>query len=121
VKRGLLESAQALLDDLLALARTRLELFGTELEAALARLVLALLGAIAVLLLIALAAGFFGAALLIALPAEERLTAAATIGAGFFALAVATGWTLHRRAVRAPHPFDASLGELDRDRHLLKP
>jgi uncharacterized membrane protein YqjE len=53
---GLLDSAQTLLSGVLSLARTRLELFGTELQEELARLSFALLYAVLVLLLVALAA-----------------------------------------------------------------
>lgn len=96
MKPGLLECVQALLDDALALARTRLELLGTELEEALVRL---LLMGIVTLLLTVLAAGFLGAALLFALPEEQRLAGAAGVGVALLAAAMAAGWRLRRRAL----------------------
>ena len=54
MSRGLLYSAHTLLAGVLALARTRLELFGTQLQEELTRLFFALIGALAVLLLAAL-------------------------------------------------------------------
>ena len=74
---GLFHSAQSLLAGLLALGRTRLELFGTELQEELTRLFFTLIGAIAVLLLTAMGLAFAGLAVLVSLPGEHRAIAAA--------------------------------------------
>jgi uncharacterized membrane protein YqjE len=121
MSRGLLHSAQSLLASLLALARTRMELFSTELQEELVRLFFTLIGAVAVLLLAALGAGFVGLALLIALGEEQRALAAAAIGAGFFALALAAAWSMRRLGHDKPRVFSASLAELERDREALQP
>jgi uncharacterized membrane protein YqjE len=118
---ALLESAQTLLASVAALARTRLALFGTELQEELTRLLFALLGGMLVLLLIALGAAFGGLALVISLGEEHRTLAAGLIALAFVVLAGAVVWGV-RRLVRAkPRPFDASLTELERDYEALKP
>ena len=98
MSRGLLYSAQTLLAGVLALARTRLELFGTELQEELTRFFFTLIGAMAVLLLAALAV-------------------AIAVLAGAFAAA----WSMRRLTVVKPRIFAASLAELERDRDALQP
>ena len=118
---GLLRSARSLLEGLLALARTRLELFGTELQEQLTRLFFTLIGAMIVLALAALGAGFLGLALLIALSEEYRALAAVTMGIAFLGLAFAAAWSLRRLTFEKPPAFSASLAELQRDREALQP
>ena len=116
---GLLGSAQRLLASLLGVAHTRLELLGTELQEALARLGLAVVGACAALLLGGLGLAFAGIALLLLLAPQYQATAAAALallflaGGGVVALAV--------RARERPRAFDASLAELRRDTEALAP
>jgi uncharacterized membrane protein YqjE len=117
---GMLDSAQTLLGGVLSLARTRLELFGTELQEQLTRLFLALLCAVAVLLLGGLAAAFAGIAVIICLGEEYRALAASLIALGFLALAALAGWTMRRLTHGAARPFDASLTELERDYRALR-
>ena len=117
----LLRSAQSLGASLLALARTRLELFGTELQEELTRLFFTLIGAVAVLLLAALGLGFAGLALLIALSPEYRVLAAAATGIVLLVLAFAAAWSLRRLAFETPPVFLASMTELERDREALQP
>jgi uncharacterized membrane protein YqjE len=118
---GLLDSAQALLASVLSLARTRLELFGTELQEQLTRLFFALLCAIMVILLGALAVAFAGISLIVSLGEEHRALAAGVIALVFVALAAAAGWTMRRLAHGVPRAFDASLKELERDYDELRP
>jgi uncharacterized membrane protein YqjE len=121
VSTGLLRSAQDLLAGLAALARTRLELFGTELEEEIARQAAALLGALVVLALAVLALAFGAAALLIAVGEAHRLTAALVLFAFFGALA-AIGALMIYKGVRArPRPFDSSIAQLERDYEALRP
>lgn len=116
---GLLHSAQSLLANVLALARTRLELFSTELQEALTRLFFTLIGAVAVLLLAALGAGFAAAALVMALGEEHRAAAAGIIAVAFLALALAAAWSLRRLGNAKARLLAASLAELERDRAAL--
>ena len=117
---GLLDSAQTLLAGVLSLAQTRLELFGTELEEQLTRLFFALLCAVIVVLLGALAAVFFGIALIISLGEEHRALAAGLIALAFLALAAAAAWGLRRLTRAKSRAFDASLTELERDYEALR-
>ena len=118
---GLLHSAQSLLATVLALARTRLELFGTELHEQLNRLFYLFIGAVAVLLLAALGAAFAALALLASLPAEQRAAAAALVAAAFLAMAFAAAWALRRFSMDQPRALEASVAELERDRRALQP
>jgi uncharacterized membrane protein YqjE len=121
VSSGLVQSAQSLLAGLLALGRTRLELFGTELQEELTRLFLTLVGAIAVLLLAALGLAFAGVAALISLGEDYRALAAAAMGVLFFAGAFAAAWSMRRLTREKPRLFSATIGELERDREALQP
>jgi uncharacterized membrane protein YqjE len=117
----LLDSAQTLLAGALSLARTRLELFGTELQEEMARLFFALLCAVSVLLLGALAAVFFALAFIISVQPESRALAAGCIALIFVALAAAAAWQMGRVSRPGPRAFDASLSELERDYSALRP
>jgi uncharacterized membrane protein YqjE len=116
---GLLQSTQALLASALGLARTRLDLLSTELQEMLARLVLLMIGAVAAILLGALALGFGAVALVMATPAEHRVGVSAGLAAAFLAVAVFIAWQVRRDA--KARPFAASLAELGRDVEALKP
>lgn len=116
---GLLQSAQALLATALGLARTRLELLSVEMQELLARLVLLMVGAVAVILLAALALGFGAVALLMAVAPEHRVAVAAGLAAAFLVAAALIAWRVRREA--RVRPFAASLGELERDGRALEP
>jgi uncharacterized membrane protein YqjE len=116
---GLFQSAQALLASVLGLARTRLELLGTELQETLARMVLLVICAVAAVLLCALALGFAAMALVMAAPPEQRIAVSAGLAFAFLAAAAVFAWRLRREA--AARPFAASLGELERDAAALPP
>lgn len=118
---GLLHSAQSLLAGLLALGRTRLELFSTELQEEIARQAAALLGALLVLTLAALAAAFGAFAVVVAVGESYRATAALIIAGIFVALAAAAAWTLRNRMRAKPRAFDASITQLERDYDALRP
>ena len=116
---GLLRSAQALLATVLGLARTRLELLSVEMQELLARLVLIMIGAVAAILLAALALGFGAVALVMAVPPEHRVAVSAGIALALLAAAAFIGWKVRREAkVRA---FTASITELERDGKALEP
>jgi uncharacterized membrane protein YqjE len=112
---GLIESAQSFVARLLDLGRTRFELFGLELREELARLVTAVLGGLAVLVLAALGLAFCGLALIVHVGEENRLAAAIGVALFFFLLAGITAWILRRLTDAKPRAFDATLSELQRD------
>lgn len=118
---ALLHSAQTLAAGVLALARTRLELFGTELQEQLARLFCALLCAVSALLLGALATAYFGLALVVSLGEESRGRAAALIGLMFLVAGAGAAWSMARFGRAGTRAFDSSLNELERDYDALKP
>jgi uncharacterized membrane protein YqjE len=121
VSAGLLHSAQSLLASVLALARTRVELFSTELQEELTRLVFTLIGAVAVLLLAALGVAFAALALIIAIGEQHRSIVAASVAIAFVALAAAAWWSLRGLGRDKPRMLSATLDELERDHDALKP
>lgn len=116
---GILQSGQALLATALELGRTRLELLSVEMQEMLARLVLLMVGAVAAILLAALAVGFGGAALVMAAAAEHRVAVAAGLALAFLAAAALIAWKVNREAKL--RPFAASVAELRRDTEALAP
>ncbi len=116
---GLLHSAQGLLASVLALARTRLELFGTELQEEITRLVFVMIGAVVVLVLATLGVGFAALALVIAVGAQYRSIAAASIALVLIAVAAVAWWSLRALGRDKPRLFSATLAELEHDREAL--
>ena len=116
---GIVQSGQALLATALALGRTRLELLSVELQELLARLVMLMIGAVAAILLAALALGFGAVAVVLAVPAEQRVAVTAGLALAFLIAAALIAWRV-ARAARA-RPFAASIGELQRDAEALEP
>jgi len=116
---GLVRSAQALLATLLGLARTRLELLSVEMQELLARLMLVMVGAVAAILLAALAVGFGAVALVLAVPEGHRVAVSAGLAGAFLLVAAVIGWRV-RRASRVL-PFAASVAELAEDAKALEP
>jgi uncharacterized membrane protein YqjE len=118
--RGIFGSLRSLLDHALAILQTRGDLFSTELEEEITRLVGVLLWSFAGVFCAVVGAAFLGAMILIAAPAAYRVVAAAVLAALFLAV-TAVAWVSIRRIARAkPRPFDASLGELQKDRRHLR-
>ena len=115
---GILQSGQALLAGVLELGRTRLELLSVELQELLARLVLLMIGAVAAILLAALALGFGAVALVLAVPAEHRVALTAGLAIAFLVAAALIAWKLGREA--KARPFAASVAELGRDAEALQ-
>lgn len=116
---GLLRSTQALMTSVLGLARTRLELLSVEMQELLARLVLLMIGAVAAILLAALALGFGAVALVMAVPPEHRVAVSAGLALALLAAAAFIGWRVWREAKVLP--FAASLAELERDAKAVEP
>ena len=90
---GLLESVRTLLGTLVAMARTRAELFGNELEQELRRIVGMLVGAMVVLALASLALLFAALTIVASVWETHRVAATALVAAGF---RHACGGRLHR-------------------------
>ena len=118
---GLLESVQTLLATLVAMARTRTELFGNELEQELRRIVGMLVGAMVVLALASLALLFAALAIVVSAWETHRVAATATVAAGFVMLAVVAYIVTARRGQRTTRLLAATLGELERDLEQLRP
>ena len=117
---GLLESARNMLAGILALGRTRFELFSTELREELTRLAAAIIGGLAVLIFATIGLGFGAVAIILSVDESRRL--AVTVGVAVFFLAGAgiAAWRLRRLAAMKPHPFDATIAELRQDLTALK-
>jgi uncharacterized membrane protein YqjE len=116
---GIYDSLKRLLGTLAAIAQTRIELLGTEVEEQVARLVSMLLWTI-----IALFCGFT-AAILIAIVVlltfwdTNRMLAAVLLMAGYASLGL-LAWLRIRSLARARPPlFQATLEELAKDRNRL--
>jgi len=118
---SLLHSAQSLLASLLELVRTRIELFSSELHEELARLAVALLGALVAVVLAAFGVGFAALALVIAVGEERRLATVGILAVIFFALGALAAWSVARVVRAKPRVFDASLKELQRDYEAFEP
>lgn len=115
----LLGSLRRLIAGALAMARTRLELLGVELQLEVQRAI-----AVAVWALVATLAGgitlfLAGLTVIIAFWDEHRLVAAVGVTAAFFVFAVVAMAVLLRRLRAWPPMFQATLAELARDRERL--
>jgi uncharacterized membrane protein YqjE len=117
---GLLESAQSFVASMLDLGRTRFELFSTELREELARLATAVIGGLAVLVLVALGLGFGALAFVLHIDPENRLAATIGVAVFFFVAAAVVAWLLRRLAEAKPRAFDATISELQRDLNTIR-
>jgi uncharacterized membrane protein YqjE len=118
--RGLFASLRSLIDRVLAVLQTRGELLSTELEEEVTRLVGMLVWSFAGVFAAIVGLCFVGVAILLAAPANWRVPVAIVFAVAFLGVALA-GWLSIRRIARAkPRPFDASLGELDKDLQKLR-
>ena len=117
---GLFHSVRTLAASLVALAHTRLELLGTELQEEVARVVLALLYSFAAVSFAALGIAFAGIAILVAAWDSHRLAAAVVLALVFLALGGLGAWVVRRLVFARLRVFHASLSELDRDYERLK-
>lgn len=118
--RGLFASLRALVDRVLAALQTRGELLSTELEEEVTRLVGVLVWSFAGVFAAIVGLCFVGVAILLAAPANWRVPVAIVFAVAFLGVALA-GWLSIRRIARAkPRPFDASLGEVEKDLQKLR-
>lgn len=118
--KGIFDSIKALVDRVVTLLHGRAELFTTELEEEITRLVGVLLWALVAVFTAIIGTTFLAVMTLLFIPAAARGWAAAIIAVIFLAVA-AFGVVSIRKIVRAkPRPFDASLTELEKDRAKLR-
>jgi uncharacterized membrane protein YqjE len=116
---GLFDSLRALLATLVATAHTRVELFGTEIEEEVRRVVALLLGGLAVLALASLALLFSGLVVIAAYWDTHRLAATASVAVGFVVLTVGSYLAVRARTRRRSRLLASTLDELERDLELL--
>lgn len=116
---GLFDSLRALIATLVATAHTRVELFGTEIEEEVRRVVALLLGGLVVLTLASLALLFSGLVVIAAYWDTHRLTATVCVAIGFIILTVASYLAVRARTRRRDRLLASTLDELERDLELL--
>jgi uncharacterized membrane protein YqjE len=116
---GIFDSLKKLLGTLVAIAQTRIELLGTEVEEQVARLVSMLLWTIVSLFCGFTAAILIAIVVLITFWDSNRILAAVLLVAGYAALGLFS-WLRVRALARArPRLFEATLEELAKDRDRL--
>jgi uncharacterized membrane protein YqjE len=117
---GIFASVRALLDRAIAILHNRAELFTTELQEEVTRIVAVLMRGVLVVFAAIVAATFAAFAIVLFIPTEYRAWVAAGL-ALVFVLIVVMGVASIRKILRAkPRPFDASLRELEKDREHLR-
>jgi uncharacterized membrane protein YqjE len=116
---GLFDSLRALIATLVAMARTRVELFGTELEEEVRRVVALLLGGVLVLALASLALVFSGLVVIAAYWDTHRVAATVGVAIGFIVLAAVAYLAVRQRTRRQSRLLSSTLDELERDLALL--
>jgi uncharacterized membrane protein YqjE len=116
---GLFESLRALIATLVAMAQTRVELFGTEIEEELHRVVALVLGAVVVVAFASLALLFSALVVIAAFWDTHRVAAVVAVAAGFIILAILSYFTVRERTRRRSRLLSATLGELERDLRQL--
>ena len=118
--KGLFESIKSLVDRVVTLLHGRVELFTTELQEELGRLIGVVMWAIVAVFTAIIGTTFLAVMTLLFIPASYRGWAALVIAVFFLGVATMGALTI-RKIVRAkPRPFDASLNELEKDRAKLR-
>lgn len=116
---GLFDSLRSLMATLVSMAHTRVELFGTELEEELRRVVALTVGAMLVLALANLALLFSALVVIAAFWDTHRVAAVASVAAGFGTLAVVSYFVVRARTQRRSRLLAATLGQLEHDLQAL--
>lgn len=118
---GLFDSLKALSGSLAGMVHTRLALLSNDLAEEQARLTAYWVGLLVALFCIGVGAVLLVMLIVAAFWDTHRLLALGVLGGVFLAAGLGAGaFTLHRNQTR-PRPFDASLGELAKDRQALAP
>jgi uncharacterized membrane protein YqjE len=118
---GLFAALQGLLATLLAIAHTRLELIGTELQEDIARLGMLLLWGCVALFFASLGIALLALTVLLVFWDSHRLAVATGMTLVFLSLAAWAGVAVARLLRARPMLFEASLRELKRDHAQLAP
>lgn len=118
--RGLFDSLKDLLATLSALAQTRLELLGTELEEQVARLAILLVWSIVALFLVFTAVVLTAVAIIVVFWDEHRVLVAFCLAGGLALLAGGSIFYVIAQLKARPRMFQATLEELGKDRQRLE-
>jgi uncharacterized membrane protein YqjE len=116
---GLFDSLRTLIATLVAMAHTRVALFGNELEDELHRVVELILGAMVVLALGGFALLFTALIVVAAYWDTHRVTAVASVAAVFALLTLVAFVTVRARTQRRTRLLAATIGELEQDLRRL--
>lgn len=117
--RGLFDSLKDLLATVSALAQTRLELLGTELEEQVARLAILLVWSIVALFLVFTAVVLAAVAVIVLFWDEHRVLVAFCLAGGMGLFAVGSILYVLNQLKARPRMFQATLDELSKDRQRL--
>lgn len=118
--RGLFDSLKGLLATLSALAQTRLELLGTELEEQVARLAILLVWSIIALFLVFTAIVLAAVAIVIVFWDEHRVLVAFGLAGTLALLAGGALMFVVNQLKERPRMFQATLEEMAKDRQRLE-
>jgi uncharacterized membrane protein YqjE len=116
---GLFASLRNLLETLLAIGQTRLELLSTEVEEELRRTAGILLWALVATLFLAFTVLMLAILVIVASWEDHRVLAAALVTAGFLAITLLAFLILRARARARPRFLSATIEELEKDRRVL--
>jgi len=116
---GLFDSLRSLLATLVAMAHTRIELFGTEVEEEIHRVLALAAGAVIVLVLASLAFLFSGLVVIAAYWDTHRMAAAVCVAVGFGTLAIVSYFVVRKQTQRRSRLLSATLAELEHDLEKL--
>jgi len=116
---GLFDSLRALIATLVATAHTRVELFGTEIEEEVRRVITLVLGGLLVLALASLALLFVGVVVIAAYWETHRLAATVSVAACFMVLTAVSYLLVRARTRRRSRLLASTLDELERDLAVL--
>jgi uncharacterized membrane protein YqjE len=116
---GLFDSLRALMTTLVAMAHTRVELIGTEIEEEVRRVVALVLGGVLALALASVALVFGGLVVIAAYWDTHRVAATAGVAIGFLVLAAVSYLAVRQRTQRRSRLLSSTLDELERDLKLL--
>jgi uncharacterized membrane protein YqjE len=118
--RGIFGSVRSLLHRLLTLVHRRAELFTTELEEEITRLIGVLIWSFVSVQCAIIGLTFVAVTVLLAVPAHYRPWVAGALALVFFAIAWFGMKAIKKIVAAKVRPFDASLRELEKDREQLR-
>jgi uncharacterized membrane protein YqjE len=119
-RRGLFATAKGLVHRLVTLLHTRAELFSTELEEEVARLIGVLIWSFVGVLCAVIGLTFIAVTVLLAVPEHYRPWVAGGLALVFLAIAAFGARSIRKIVAAKVRPFDASLRELEKDREQLE-